>query len=216
MGWLISRIYDRFMEGAEEAGLRDWRRELLGRARGDVLEIGAGTGGNLALYPGNLSRLVLSEPDRHMREVLQRRAGGRPGVEVLDAPAEALPLPAQSFDTVVATLVLCSVRDPSEVLSEVHRVLRPGGVFLFLEHVAAPSGTWARRAQGVLEPVWRRIAGNCHLTRETGPLLEAAGFELAPCTEDLLPGSATLVSRSIRGVARPPGTHASRIRPGSS
>ncbi len=203
MGWLMSRIYDRFLEGAEEAGLREWRRALLGEARGDVLELGAGTGGNLSLYPTGIRRLVLSEPDRHMRAMLLRKLASRPGVEVLDAPAESLPLPARSFDTVVATLVLCSVEDPGRTLSEIHRVLRPGGTFLFLEHVAAPTGTWSRRAQGVLEPVWRRIAGNCHLTRETGPLLEAAGFALAPLTEELLPGSSTLLGRSIRGVARP-------------
>ena len=208
MGWLISRIYDRFLEGAEQAGLRDWRRTLLAAARGDVLELGAGTGGNLALYPANLGRLVLSEPDPHMRTMLRRKLADRPGVEVADAAAEVLPFPERSFDTVVATLVLCSVRDPQRVIAEVRRVLRPGGTFLFLEHVAAPAGTWARRAQRVLEPPWKLIAGNCHLTRETGPLLEAAGFELASCTEELLPGSVTLVARSIRGVARPPRSHA--------
>ena len=213
MGWLMSRMYDRVLEGAERAGLRDWRRALLERARGEVLELGAGTGGNLALYPPGVTRLVLCEPDRHMREMLRRKLAARPDVQVLDAPAEALPVPAQSFDTVVGTLVLCSVKDPGRVVSEIHRVLRPGGSFLFLEHIAAPSGTWTRRAQGVLEPVWRRLAGNCHLTREPGPLLEAAGFVLSPCTEEMLPGSISLSGRSIRGVAHPPPAGG---RPGSS
>src|SRR5512147_2710424 len=131
----MSRMYDRFLEGAERAGLREWRRTLLEQARGEVLELGAGTGGNLALYPPSVTRLVLCEPDRHMREILQRKLGARPDVEVLDAPAEALPVPPRSFDTVVATLVLCSVADPMRVASEIHRVLRPGGTFLFLEHV---------------------------------------------------------------------------------
>jgi ubiquinone/menaquinone biosynthesis C-methylase UbiE len=202
VGWLMSRMYDRFLQGAEDAGLADWRRELLRSARGAVLELGAGTGGNLALYPEGLSRLVLSEPDRHMRAILQRKLGRRQDIEVLAAQAEALPLPARSFDTVVATLVLCSVDEPLRVLAEIHRVLRPGGMFLFLEHVGAPGGTWTRRAQGLVEPVWKRIAGNCHLTRETGSLLEAAEFELSPCTEETLPGSSTLAGRSIRGVAR--------------
>ncbi len=214
MGWLMSRMYDRFLEGAERAGLGDWRRALLEHARGEVLELGAGTGGNLALYPAAVTRLVLSEPDRHMRQVLQRKLAGRSNVELVDAPAEALPLPAQSFDTVVATLVLCSVHDPARALSEIRRVLRPGGTFLFLEHVAAPAGTWTRRLQGLLEPVWKRLSSNCHLTRETGPLLEAAGFELAPCTEQLLPGSSALVGRSIRGVAHPPTASGGRARPG--
>jgi ubiquinone/menaquinone biosynthesis C-methylase UbiE len=204
VGWLMSRMYDRALEGAERAGLREWRRTLLNRAHGEVLEIGAGTGHNQAFYPAGVTRLVLCEPDRHMREVLRRKLAARSDVQVVDAPAEALPFPARSFDTVVATLVLCSVTDPGRVVSEILRVLRPGGSFLFLEHIAAPSGTWTRRAQGVLEPVWRRIAGNCHLTREPGPLLEAAGFVLSPCTEEMLPGSISLSGRSIRGVAHPP------------
>ena len=212
MGWLMSRMYDRFLEGAERAGLREWRRTLLEQARGEVLELGAGTGGNLALYPPTVTRLVLCEPDRHMREVLKQKLVARPEVQVLPAPAEALPVPPQSFDTVVATLVLCSVTDPQRVASEIQRVLRPGGILLFLEHVAAPAGTWTRRAQGILEPLWKRFAGNCHLTRETGPLLESAGFALSPCTEEFLPGSVTLAGRSIRGVAHPPEV---RVQPGS-
>jgi len=209
----MSRMYDRMLQGAEDAGLADWRRELLVSARGEVLEIGAGTGGNLALYPPTVSRLVLAEPDRHMREMLRKKLAGRSGVEVQDAPAEALPFLDASFDTVVATLVLCSVEEPARVAAEVRRVLRPGGLFLFLEHVAAPTGTWTRRAQALLEPVWKRLAGNCHLTRETGPMLEAGGFQLRPCIEAPLPGSARLTARSIRGVARPAVT-AGGPRPG--
>ncbi len=203
MGWFISRLYDRFLEGTERAGLRDWRRGLLAEARGEVLELGAGTGGNLAHYPPAVTRLVLSEPDRHMRAVLRRKLGGRPGIEVLDAAGESLPLPSSSVDTVVATLVLCSVQDPARVLSEVRRVLRPGGAFLFLEHVSAPSGSWSRRAQGAVEPVWRHLAGNCHLTRDTGTLLRASGFELGRVEDAPLPGAGPLM-RSIRGIARPP------------
>ena len=213
MGWLLARMYDRMLEGSERAGLREWRRTLLDRARGEVLELGAGTGGNLALYPSSVTRLVLCEPDRHMRERLRSKLAARPDVEVLDAPAEALPVAAGSFDTVVATLVLCSVKDPARVVAEIRRVLRPGGTFLFLEHIGAPAGTWTRRAQGALEPVWRRLAGNCHLTRQPGPLLEEAGFRVSPCTEELLPGSGNLTGRSIRGVAHAPTVGA---RPGSS
>jgi SAM-dependent methyltransferase len=170
-----------------------------------VLELGAGTGGNLSLYPSSVTRL--------MREMLRRKLSGRPEVEVLEATAESLPVPVRSFDTVVATLVLCSVKDPAQVVAEIHRVLRPGGTFLFLEHIGAPAGTWTRRVQGALEPVWKRLAGNCHLTRHPGPLLEAAGFRMSPCTEELLPGSGTLTGRSIRGVAHAPPAGAP---PGSS
>ncbi|HSP18369.1 MAG TPA: class I SAM-dependent methyltransferase, partial [Myxococcaceae bacterium] len=139
----MSRIYDRFLRGTEDAGLAHWRRELLRSARGEVLELGAGTGGNLALYPEGLTRLVLSEPDRHMRTMLQRKLGSRRDVEVIDSAAESLPFPEGSFDTVVATLVLCSVEEPARALAEIHRVLRPGGAFLFLEHVGARRGTWS-------------------------------------------------------------------------
>src|SRR5678815_5360034 len=121
-----------------------------------------------------------------MLAVLRRKLTARADVQVLDTPAEALPFPARSFDTVLATLVLCSVQDPGRVVSEIHRVLRPGGTFLFLEHIAAPPGTWTRRAQAALERLWKRVAGSCHLTREVGLLLEAGGFTLSPCTEEML------------------------------
>jgi ubiquinone/menaquinone biosynthesis C-methylase UbiE len=202
VGWFISRLYDRFLEGTERAGLRDWRRALLAEARGEVLELGAGTGGNLVHYPPAVTRLVVSEPDRHMRAMLHRKLRHRDDVQVLDVPGEALPFPASSFDTVVATLVLCSVQEPAPVLSEVRRVLRPGGAFLFLEHVSAPPRSWSRRAQGAIEPVWKHVAGNCHLTRDTGTLLRATGFEVARIADEPLPGSGPLM-RSIRGIARP-------------
>ena len=148
-----------------------------------------------------------------MREMLRRKLAARPDVEVLETRAEALPVPAKSFDTVVATLVLCSVKDPGRVIAEIRRVLRPGGRFLFLEHIGAPMGTWTRRAQGALDPLWKRVAGNCHLTRQPGPLLESSGFRVSPCIEELLPGSSTLTGLTIRGVAHAPTGEA---RPGSS
>jgi ubiquinone/menaquinone biosynthesis C-methylase UbiE len=215
VGWLMSRLYDRMLAGAEQAGLRAWRRELVGRAQGAVLEVGAGTGGNLGLYPPGVSRLVLAEPDRHMRAVLRSKLGNWPEVEVSVAAAEALPFADGSFDTVVGTLVLCSVRDPGRALAEIHRVLRPGGTFLFLEHVAAPRGTWTRRAQRLVEPAWKRLAANCHLTRETGALLEGAGFELTACLDEPLPGSAVLSRRSLRGAARPVALESTARRSGS-
>jgi ubiquinone/menaquinone biosynthesis C-methylase UbiE len=208
MPWLMSAIYDRFMRGSEEACLVAWRRELLRDLAGEVLEIGAGTGASLAHYPAAVSRLVLTEPDRHMRARLHARVadGGRGGAEVVAAPADALPFPDASFDAVVSMLVLCSVPDVSKVLGEVVRVLRPGGAFVFLEHVAAAPGSarlaWQRR----LEPVWRLAAGNCHLTRRTGEALVRAGFVVDHSRSESVRKALPIVRPSIRGLAHKPPT----------
>jgi SAM-dependent methyltransferase len=127
-GPLFARGYDRFNKVAEDAGLRDKRRALLARAQGRTLEIGAGTGVNLELYPDSVTELVLTEPDSHMRRQLEKKlaALGR-DAEVVDAGGERLPLPDASVDTVVVTLVLCTIPDPPTALAEVARVLKPGG-----------------------------------------------------------------------------------------
>src|SRR3954453_19413020 len=116
--------YDRFMAGTEKAGLHDMRRELLAGARGRTLEIGAGTGANVELYPDAVTELVLAEPAEPMAKRLEAK---HPQGTVWGAPGEALPLGDHSFDPVVATLVLCTVDDPQRTLAEVERVLRPGG-----------------------------------------------------------------------------------------
>ena len=131
-------MYDRMLSGAEKAGLADRRHDLLAQAKGRVLEIGAGTGLNLEHYPGGVEDIVLTEPEEPMARRLERRlaASSRHG-EVIVAPAEQLPFEDDSFDTVVCTLVLCTVNDPQKALSEIARVLRPGGQLLFLEHIRA-------------------------------------------------------------------------------
>ena len=196
MGWLFATLYDRALRQSEAAGLRQWRRELLAQARGDVLEIGAGTGLNLEHYPQDV-RLCLSEPDAHMRRRLLARAGD---IEVLDAPAERLPLPAASLDTVVCTLVLCSVRDPAQCLGEIARVLRPGGRLLLIEHGLHPE-PGGQRWQRWLEPVWKRIAAGCHLTRDARALLRAAGFAIEALVDDVLPKAPRFVRPAVRGLA---------------
>jgi ubiquinone/menaquinone biosynthesis C-methylase UbiE len=128
-------IYDRISSGSERAGLSEERRRLLAQAVGATIEIGAGTGVNLAHFPPAVTRLCLVEPDSTMRKRLQRRAAGRDDVEIVDARAEALPFPDASFDTSVVTFALCSVDDLDTALAEIARVLRPGGRLLFLEHV---------------------------------------------------------------------------------
>ena len=133
---LYAFMYDRIGRGSEAAGLQRERVALLAQARGNTVEIGAGTGLNLDHYPPTVTHLTLVEPDRHMRKRLRQRvAQVRPDAAVLDARAESLPLPDASVDTVVVTFVLCSVVDQNAALAEITRVLRPGGQLLFLEHV---------------------------------------------------------------------------------
>jgi ubiquinone/menaquinone biosynthesis C-methylase UbiE len=205
MAWLMSRLYDRVLRPTEKACLASWRRELLARASGEVLEIGAGTGANLAAYPPAVRHVVLTEPDRHMREVLKRRVAADPRLELSDAAAEWLPFDSGRFDFVVGSFVLCSVADVSRALGEIQRVLRRGGALLFIEHVAAKSGTGRQRWQGWIEPVWKRFACNCHLTRETEAALVGAGFRIDPLVRESLRKAAPLVRLTIRGAAWKPG-----------
>lgn len=194
-------LYDRTLCRAEATCLGDWRRALLERAHGDVLEIGAGTGANLGYYPPFVRRLVLAEPDAGMRSRLKRKVGEDSNVTVIDATAEAIPLPDRAFDVVVSTLVLCSVDSPGRSLAEVWRLLRPGGCFLFLEHVAADV-PGRLRWQRVLEPGWRFMAGNCHLTRRTEDAIAEMGFALEDVRRESIRKVASVVRPSVRGVAR--------------
>jgi ubiquinone/menaquinone biosynthesis C-methylase UbiE len=202
MSRLFAAIYDPFMRGTEEACLVAWRRDLLSSLSGRVLEIGAGTGANVPLYPSAVTALVLAEPDPHMLARLRPRAP--PHAELLSAACDSLPFPDASFDAAVSTLVLCSVSDPSRALSELHRVLRPGGTFAFLEHVAAMPGSsrlaWQRR----IEPFWKHIAGNCHLTRHTGEAIREAGFVVEQETRESMRKAMPWFRPSIRGIARKP------------
>ena len=175
-GALFTRIYDPFLALGERSGMRELRRSVLAGARGDVLEIGAGTGLNLPLYPADgIASLTLADPEPSMAARLREVAGPR---RVLDAGAEALPLPDASVDTVVSTLVLCTVDDPARSLAEVRRVLRPGGRLLLIEHVRAPDGA-RRRWQDRLHGPWKAIGYGCHCNRDTPGALAAAGFDTA-------------------------------------
>jgi ubiquinone/menaquinone biosynthesis C-methylase UbiE len=201
MGRVLALVYDRLRAASEEAGMREERRGLLARASGEVLEIGAGTGLNLPLYPPAVTRVVATEPNRHMERRLRRKAREAPvPVELLSAPAEALPLAAASVDTVVGTLVLCTVDDPALVLAEVARVLRPGGRYLFLEHVRAHDAGLARW-QDRLAPLWGVIGGGCHPNRATLATLRASPLTVAEVREGHIPKTAPLVRPMIAGVA---------------
>ena len=204
MGRLSALIYDRMCRKVEQATLGEWRRDLLASLVGEVLEIGAGTGLNLPFYPSSVEHLILSEPDQHMRAKLREKLpqARAKRVTVMDAAVDVLPLPDASVDAVVGTLVLCCVPDQRTALGEIRRVLRPGGLFLFLEHVAAEEHPRLLKWQHRIEPFWKRLAGNCHLTRRTGAAIQDSGFVLEQVTrQEFLPAPA-LVRTSIRGRAR--------------
>lgn len=203
-GPLFARGYDRFNKGAEDAGLRERRRALLARAQGRTLEIGAGTGVNIELYTDSVTELVLTEPDGHMRHQLEWKlaALGR-HAEVVDAAGECLPFPDASIDTVVTTLVFCTIPDPEAALTEVARVLKPEGRLLFLEHVRA-NDPKAARWQDRLERPWGWFGRGCHPNRDTLATIEASGLELAEVEHDRMPKAPPIVRPLIVGEARTP------------
>ena len=173
---VFAALYDPISASMERRWMGGRRRRLLAGARGAVLEIGGGTGANLAHYR-NVDRVTIAEPDRFMRNRIgPKLEEARVPVQVSAAGAEALPYPDGSFDTVVSTLVLCTVLDQEAALDEVRRVLRPGGRLLFIEHVRAAGS--AARWQDRLEPLWRRLLGGCHPNRDTVAAIEEAGFEI--------------------------------------
>ena len=174
----FAAIYEPLMRATENGGNAERRAAVLARARGTVVELGAGTGLNLPHYPTDVE-LVLTEPEQPMaRRLLERLQQSGRQARVLQAPAERIPLPDGSADTVVCTLVLCTVHDLDTTLAEIRRLLAPGGRLLFIEHVAAEPGTRLRRWQDRLERPWRRLAHGCHTNRDTERALHDAGFVL--------------------------------------
>ncbi len=163
---VASHAYDAFLAWGEHRGMAERRAALLAGAHGTVVEIGAGTGSNLAAYPP-VDRLLLSEPSPSMRSHLARRLAGQAATAVvLDAASESLPVPTGSVDTVVSTMVLCTVPDLDAALTEIVRVLRVGGRLLFIEHVAAPEQTALRRWQERLVRPWAVFAMGCRCNRD--------------------------------------------------
>jgi SAM-dependent methyltransferase len=170
---LTAALYNPFMWLGERLGMATRRHALLAEARGKVLEIGAGTGLNLRYYPVGLEELILVEPGEPManRIDLSRTPGGVP-TRLVRAPAEQLPFAEGSFDTVVSTLVLCTVSDPAAAVSEAARVLKPGGRLLFCEHVSAESG-WRRALQQRSARPWAAFADGCRCDRPTLATIES-------------------------------------------
>ena len=196
----FAATYDRMSRKSEDAGLRDMRHGLLAGAGGSVLEIGGGTGANLAHYNGRIESLVITEPESAMLRRLQSKARDQaPLAKILRAPAEDIPFEDDTFDTVVSTLVLCGVDDQARSLREARRVLRPGGQLLFLEHVRSDDPALARLQDRMN---WlNQFVVCCDCNRPTLTSIEAAGFTISSLEQTTLPKAPKFVRPSIVGSA---------------
>lgn len=189
---LFTWLYQRLARLEETGAVGQARDEVSSQLHGRLLIVGMGPAQDLRHLPDTVTEVVGVEPSASMRKAAQPQideaaAGGLP-VEVIDAVAEDLPLPDASVDSVLFAYVLCSVDDPDRAVSEALRVLRPGGTIAVLEHVAGSPGSWMRRAQDIVSPVWPRLAAGCRCNQDTRAVLEAAGLDLTGLREaELVP-----------------------------
>jgi SAM-dependent methyltransferase len=194
---VFAAAYDPFVAGAERAGIAKARHDLLAGARGRVLEIGAGTGLNVEHYPP-ATDVTYTEPDPHMAKRLRARS-----VNVIEVGAERLPFEDGSFDTVVSTLVLCTVPDVAGALREIRRVLAPGGRLLFLEHVRAEPGSKLERWQDRLHGPWHAFAGGCNCNRDLLASLAAGSFSVEELRHESWRFMPPIVRPVVIGAASP-------------
>ena len=202
-GRVFAAGYDRFMADTERAGMRERRRDLIAGAGGRTVELGAGTGLNLEHYPDSVSELTLTEPFPPMAKQLRGRAGADADATVIEAAADDLPLADGSADTVVCTLVLCTVDDLPATLAEVARVLTPGGRLLFLEHVRSDDPRTARW-QDRLERPWKLFAHGCRCNRDTLAAIADSPLEVESVEHGAIPKSPAFVRPLIAGSAGRP------------
>jgi ubiquinone/menaquinone biosynthesis C-methylase UbiE len=177
---IFAAFYDRLSRSAFERNFMEpLRKEVIAQSHGVVLEIGAGTGLNFALYnPEQVERVEAVEPDKAMLHYARERLKtARVPITLTQAPVEVLPFADETFDSAVATVVFCSVTDPMRGLREVRRVLKPGGILLLIEHVRA-QGAFAQQLQNIITPVTKRVAANCHWNRDTERSVINADFEI--------------------------------------
>lgn len=206
MSFYESKIFPWVLKVADRAFRRD-RAEVLGQAHGRVLEIGVGTGTSLPYYADTAEEIVGIEPSGHLLQHSHNVARSIPGLHdkviLQEGDAHALAFESNSFDSVVAFLVFCTIPDANRAAAEVFRVLKPGGSLLFFEHVRAPSkklSAWQDR----VNPLWKKVGCGCHLNRSTKEVFQKAGFEFERIEEFYHPKIIKLVSPVIKGVAKKP------------
>lgn len=174
----FARAYARAVEGMNRRGADEHRRLLLKDLRGSVIEVGAGDGSNFPHYPTTVTEVLAVEPDDHLRSLAKSRASvASVPIGVVPGTAESIPADTDSADAVVTSLVLCSVANQPAALAEARRVLRPGGILAFYEHVRSDRRMFAA-VEDLLTPLWKRAAGGCHPNRDTLQAIEAAGFAI--------------------------------------
>ncbi len=182
--------------------LEPYRERVVSAAEGRVLEIGIGSGLNLPLYPQRVVEVLGLEPSERLIHMSKKAAGrSELNVRLIESSAEAIPIGHNSVDTVVTTWTLCTISDALGALREMHRVLRPDGQLLFVEHGLAPDEK-VRRWQNRLTPIWQRIAGGCHLNRPIRELIEKVGFEITDINTGYMEGP-KLMTFFYEGRARP-------------
>ena len=196
----FASAYDLLNVGVE-GRLKEYRQQTAGQAQGEVLEIGGGTGANLPFYRPDV-RLTVLEPNPHMAKRFRRRAArlGRQ-VTMVREKGEKMSFADESFDSVVTTLVLCTVDDLSKVVQEARRVLRPGGMFLFYEHVRS-NGLTRRKWENRLNPMWRFVTTGCNLNRDIEAVVRQSGFGAVDITAFDLSVGLPVTLPNIVGVAR--------------
>jgi SAM-dependent methyltransferase len=203
---LFARAFEKIGAIAGERGQNEHRAQMLAGASGAVIEVGAGNGLNFPFYPPEVDRVLAVEPEAYFREKAREATKQvEIPIEVIDGLAGELPVADAEFDVGVFCLVLCSVPDQAAALEDMFRVIKPGGELRFYEHVEAEKPR-VRKLQGAIEPIWKRAAGGCHLTRDTASAIAAAGFDMTDWQKvefkpDVL---ATPVALHILGRARRP------------
>ena len=201
---LFAWWYPRMMATSEAAGHATMRRRLLARAEGTTLDVGTGTGLSVPHYPASVDELVLVEPSPHMRGALQTTVAEEPppvgSIRIVDGDAYALPFRDRTFDTVASSLLFCSLRRPEVALTEMHRVLKPGGRLLFHEHVVG-SG-WRSVVQHALSPLQARLADGCRPTQDFEAVLARSPFEVVSVERTQMPRGFVTIRPLVLGEAR--------------
>lgn len=202
--WYEARIMPKLITCACSQGqVMKRRAAVVPLARGDVFELGCGGGINHAFYDTQaITSYAGIDPHEGLLDATRQAAAAKGWqADIRQARGEAIPFPDGRFDTVVCTFTLCSVHDPSRVLGEMRRILRPGGALLFCEHGLAPDRSVAR-SQERIEPVWKRLAGGCHLTRPISAALDQAGFAVETLGKGYTPQAPRFAGWMEWGAAR--------------